>query len=248
MFKVSNGALLLSLAGLGLGFPLIFFTDCLLLADSFCYVLSNFSPIPIPSFFPTLLASAGCIHVILTLFLTVVKWLKYPIQFVPVVYYVSFKLSRVNGGNPKISIRGYKTIFILVDLLNEAMSSPLISFKFIMVTTVSVAFTIFLISPFSPVSISVFVTSSVMLLVGNAEFSFGTKVNESSTEFIQNLVRNLQVNERERRRRRQVIASLRPCRIYCGTCYFIDRGVILKLNDAVINYTISNLMLLKDIK
>jgi len=138
----------------------------------------------------------------------------------------------------------FTRICILLDLLNEAMSFPLISFKFIIIT-VSVAYTIFLTSPISPVSFAVFVLSSIMLLVGNTEFSFATSVYESSNKFIQSLDVDLQANERDKTMR--IIASLRTCRIYCGNCYFIDRGVLLKINDAVINNTISNVMMLKEI-
>jgi len=209
----------------------------------------------LPARVPILITVAFCSTVTLIYLLTYYKWVVYCTEILAPVYSSSQLLSIKNGekgtlGEYERKLSLYRSIYVFINLVNEFSSVPFISFKFITILTSSLGFTICLIYKISVPTISLFALSCLMLMFVNYEFSFAYSTLKFSNEFIEGLKGNPHAgtSRQDFLFNHRSILSLRECRLYCGSQYFVDRNVLLKINIAVLNYTVSNVMLLKGMR
>jgi len=196
--------------------------------------------VPFHPYLITAIAVLICPYAASILYRSLFVWLIYPILLIPAVYYCTYLIKRIDG---RRDIRKYKSICIFVALVNEFFSLPLISFKTVMVLSSSVGFTICLIDKVSFVSLTLLTLSGLMLLVANVSFSFAKRVFQTSDAFLQ----TLKSSSHPKFVRYKTCLSLRKCRIHCGSLYFVDQEVLMKINNAILVYTISNVIMFKGI-
>jgi len=260
-------ASIISGIGFSLAGPIVFLKDYVLLfseAWKYCQILPFSAPRSTQS--PLLLTNdsragwglfvlCACMQILNSfhLVLMIFKWVKYPVQLLPAVYYCSELLSRKHNGlkEAELNINSYRALYIFIEMLNDVFKVPLIFFKFMIITLVSIGFALCIVSEPNFVYIPLILESVAMLLFLNVYFTFASTIFEFSTDFISNLkLANLRMISCGIPRRRtlimkQSIASLRRCRIFCGSQYFVSRPVVLRINDAVISNTISIFLLFK---
>jgi len=188
---------------------------------------------------------------LMTLLMTTCKWLKHPVQLLPAIYYCSNLLARKNGGfgETEFSINSYRAIYIFIGVFNEVFSLPLISLKSLMIVFPSIGISQCIVDQPSLMYIPLIIESVGMIFFVNTSFIFASTVFEFSTNFVTNLklISYILPGNGAGIMNRKV-ASLRRCRISCGSLYYVDRPVVLQINDAILNYTISNIMFMKKLR
>jgi len=131
-----------------------------------------------------------------------------------------------------------RALHIFSKILNEVTNCPLLSFKFMTVLISPIGFALFAHLPISSLSTVIFVFATLFVLDINIIVSLASTIQNNS----QHLVQKLQNDGREILELRKMTESLRECRVHVGSNYFIDRGVLLKINDAIVNNTITLLV------
>jgi len=175
--------------------------------------------------------------------LTYCKLLQYPIQFIPIFFACWFWISGKAGQRwtRQGSIWAYRGIYVLMGLLNEVYRLPFISCKVMMTIYCAIGFTLCLIHGFAPLSAMISLLATLMLISCNLILSRAKSIYEESRKFIQKTRRGNSCGNRLALDK--TAASLRECRIYSGSTYFIDRGVQMKANDTILNCIIDNVIM-----
>lgn len=234
------GVGLLTAVGFSVAFPILFIEDVKFLSNELFKWFDN-SIMRVHPFVPIVFPVYVCFHGYITFYMIVLKWFKYVPQLLPAIYYsshlISKKVEELPNWEDKIKL--YRAAFILVRLFNEVFSLILISVNGIIITMGSIAFSIYILTQPSIIfSFSLILESGGMLFWANTTFQIASVIYDSSTGFIQKL-RRVYTFEDDEGRRKRTIASLQKCKVYCGTMYFVDRRVVFRINDLVINSTIN---------
>jgi len=238
-----------SLVGLIVTVPLVYFTDFELLVGKILQSFTLIIGLMLPAWFITLVTVFVVFFAQIQMYLGFYKWLIRFMQILPAVFYCSSLISVTTKRRltlkAKLSI--YQSIQIFAGLVNVNFSFLLITFKFMMIFGNSIGLTICLIYKFSPLSFTLLIVSTSWIGFVNFAFSFASAVFESSRKFIQHLQLHPQARMGRKFPIHRTICSLRECRIYCGSQYFIDRSILFKIYHAIFNYTISNVLMFKKI-
>jgi hypothetical protein len=81
-----------------------------------------------------------------------------------------------------------------------------------------------------------------MLVVANVVLSKAKSIYEESNELIHEM-RFRKATVGKKLGIYKSAASIRACRIYSGSSFYIDKGVQLTVNDTIINYIINNVIM-----
>jgi len=230
--------------------PIIFLDDSFALLKELYRYFEAFFNVTFVSYLPPKLCllvfmQIGCA---ITMFMVMLKWVKYPVQLLPAVYYCANLLSRRNSGirGTAFSISAYKAVYVFIGLFNEVFSMPLISIKCLMIMFPSIGIAMCIVEKPSLMYFPLITESLMMILFANVYFNFASTIFKYSSDYISQLKAiSHMLPGRGGKTMNRKVASLRTCRIYCGSLYFVDRRVVLKVNDAVLNLTINTIMLIK---
>ena len=226
--------------------PAMFFKDLRLLLSRCINEIAMQSGIGVPPYFYKFIPVAVAIYFVFTVYIMIQKWMKYPMVTLPVVNLCLIWLSRMGSHvlTSEANIRRHRALYIFINVFNEVFNLPLISYKFISIVLISISGTICLIEGISPLSATLCVLSIAILVFTNIILMLAKLLYESSKEFIWTLKFGHQIKQRLIIQR--TIASLRECRIYCGSRYFIDRGVLPKINNAIVENIINNVLMFNE--
>ena len=160
--------------------------------------------------------------------MTTYKWQYWATFWLTIIQFISACISHQNDALTSTSAVSYRAIYVFCTLFSDVVNLPLIFFKFTVIVTISITFTLCLIYGVSLVSLGFCVVSVFVILV-NLGFFYASAIYESSEEFSYKWKQT-----KTSLLARKVLPSLRACRIYAGSQYFVDRGVLPKVNSAVI--------------
>ena len=168
--------------------------------------------------------------------------MKYPLEILPAVFAILNWTSPKGQSSlkPEIRIHMHRSVYILMGLFNDAFSLPLISFQALIVLLISIGCTLTMIQGLSPLTIAFCLLSFALFIFENILLFIAELIFEYSRESIDKLKFGERCRDLALRR---TVSSLRECRIHVGSQYFVDRGVLAKTNDMVVQNVISNVML-----
>jgi len=216
--------------------PAIFFTDI----EAVMHYAMAGSGLP---YGPAVLAIITSTYCISNLYLQAIKWLLYPMLFIPALHYCTHLISKEHTRMHEF--RMYRGVYVLVGLLNGFFRVPFAFFNLMMIVTASFGFTLCLIFKVSFLSLALLTLSAIMLVIANVAFNLAKHVFDSANQFIQVLKSRVYIWKRIVLIHKQSTRSLRECRIYCGPLCYVDRGLVLKVNNLVLNNTVSNVIMFK---
>jgi len=229
----------LSLLLMALVFPTLIFAD---VRRVFTAILSSCCGINPSSYLPiTLAASYAFIVWPLHVYQTAYKWIHWGTITLPMAYFIQIGISRLKCPFTPSAVLAYRSIFIFVTLFNNVVSLQLISIKFALVAISCTGFTLCLIHGISSLSASL-LTLSVLLFVFLNIFMYLTgRIYESSQDCLHNWKRE----KRGSTLNYKTLNSLQTFRINVGSQYYVDRGVLPKLNSAILENVVATALTLR---
>jgi len=222
-------------AGLALTIPILYYTDFKVVFNGYLTAggiyASSILFLTLAIFF-TLFT--------LILYLSTYKWLLWLFIFIPTVHFLATSISSFKHYLKPGALSLYRGICIFATLLNELMGPVLICLKFEIAVVTCTGFTLCLINGISLFS-GILLTMSVLMLASlNVVMYLAGQIFELSQARIQEWKRSSETSMPL-----QTQASLRPCRINVGSQYYVDRGVLPKLNFAVLENVITTALALR---
>jgi len=184
-------------------------------------------------------------YLLLVLYLGIYKWFLYSTQVIPGLYFSLIWIFRQNEKNNFIGLRRitvYKSVYIFIVLMNEVVSLPFISLKVMIVMLTSLSFTIGSIERLSMISYLFILISLIVVVFTNFCLHYGKEIYVRSSMFINNL------DNPGTPHLKKIKISLRECRVYAGSLYYIDGEVLPKVNNTIVNYAISNGLMFKSLR
>lgn len=121
----------------------------------------------------------------------------------------------------------------------------MITIQFTVTVMVSLGFSFSLLDGISFVSLAMCINSIGWIVILNYVLSLAMTISERSEKLLFSW-KSKQYNMSPFMKK--TIKSLRPCRIYCGSQYFIDARVICQINNIIPNNTVSNVLMFKELK
>jgi hypothetical protein len=177
------------------------------------------------------------------MYLAFYKWMRYAMLVLP---FADLGLAFIRNGLPLLrdldSIQAYRAIYIIEKVANEVYSIPLLALQVAFTAMCSMAITISMVIGISFFSLVLCTITLLWLTFANTILSYCKSLYELSTEYI----RGMKSKKRGALHRDQIqktLASLRQCRVFSGTIYYIDRSALTKINDAIIQNIISNIFM-----
>jgi len=142
------------------------------------------------------------------------------------------QLGLVEDGQDKYErkrVQFYKRLYIIISLFNKVNSTTLLILKFVCIASIITGCSAFVFAGATSVSIATLATSLLVL------FGLLLMFKHAATLFEEALDMRLQVKNgvTHGSLMHLVGMSMRPCRIIAGTQYYLDKGVPLKILDAV---------------
>lgn len=154
----------------------------------------------------------------------------------PKLHNSSYQLSSIPG-----TLR-YKSIFMMSTVVSDLLALPFISF-----VVICSLFTILcyggLFGMGFPIGLFIFFILATMLFVClNVFITFAAMVHSKSKEHISQLLKTVKYDKKGI----LCVKSLKPCCIRCGPLNYVDKGMVVSVNENVLNYTISLVLTLKE--
>jgi len=222
---------------IALAFPTLIFTDVLRV---FTAIFSAYGANP-SSYLPLTLAVPYAFIVWpLLVYLTAHNLIYSATITLPMAYFIHMGISSLKFPLTQNAVHVYKSIFIFVTLFNEVVNMQLIAIKFVIVAMSCIGFTLCLIHGISFLSVSLVIISVTMVVFLNIFMYLTGRIYESSSERVRQWkgARRTTLNYK-------VIASLQAYRINVGSQYYVDRGVLPKLNSAILENVINTALTLR---
>lgn len=226
--------------GIALTLPFTMFSHSLRLYSKLFQDLTTVTGVSLPDQFSLMTALASYLLFLVALYITAYKWL-----FVVYLCIIYENLSCFWISACGKSTTMYRGIYILVNLYNEFVNVPIITIQFTITVMISLGFAFSLLDGVSLVSLAICIMSVGFIVVLN----YILAVAKTLSELSEKLLYNWKLKEHEiSLLQKKTVMSLRPCRIYCGSRYFIDAGVICHTNNTIPNTTASNVLMLKELR
>jgi len=168
------------------------------------------------------------------MYLTLYKLLSWAGQAITYAY--------VGSGSDNVKPTHYFIIYIFMDFVSDLFKPIIFTVVIICIAFVSFGFTICLIQGISFLSVPVFAISIPLLYGFTVLLSITKNVYVYSCCLLHNMKSE---SENLVLWKKKTILSLRKCRVYCASQYFIDSGFVCNTLYAIVNYTISNVLMLK---
>lgn len=173
-------------------------------------------------------------------FLTSVKWLSLASQSLIYVYHCTMWIQNCYKCDKSTTM--YRSIYIFITIFNEVYSDMIFSIIFVSVAVPSLGLSVALFHGLSVLSLGLTLISIIFIIVTNINIFEAKIIYASSEKFLYRLKAD---KLQQSHFMRKSVISLRRCRITSGSLYFIDSEVLRQTNHAIINYTISNILMFK---
>jgi len=222
----------LEILGFTLGFPILIYADVAIIYSTIFSAIGFKAAVQLPLI---LAMSYTFIFFPLYLYLTTYKGINWIITALAIIYYLTNRISQQEHSFTPTSILVYKSIYLCYTLFNEVVSFILIFLKFVVIAVTCVGFTLCLLNGISIFSLSLVTISIILLFSLNIFMYMAGHVCETSQECIQKWKGTVGLSALNLK----TLASLRHCRFQVGSQYYVDRGVLPKLNSAVVENVIS---------
>jgi len=259
-------AIPLTALGIGIFIPLIMFTDFVILVEqgyALFYQILSFLGIQFPAaflpyfHFPVLLSIFYIIYYVGIIAFGMPKFLFYAVGIsficgntlarlmqlqIPDVERVWSPLNKISG-----SVRMHNTLYLLANLFNEAFRYIIFSHKIILVAMASVSYALGILHGLGTPSLCLCTFATLLLLALVINFGNAGRYFDSSQDYVRSLrlkIRDLATTPGvfgtlELLGVQKRIEAMRCSRIESGSQYYVDRGVVPKILDAIVNNTIS---------
>jgi len=212
--------------------PMVFFSDLHILNTK---MNSDVGRVIIGISFPDWSLHIGQIGSWLTfgfiMYLTTYKWLNITTQYIICIHHSTIWISQSTSNATM-----HKSMYVFIKLFNEFFNTPLIMFTVVIITMeVSFAFTICLIGGISLLSFALFILAIMLLASLKVALSMGKSIFTSSEETLYELRHGRKMISPYKKK---FLHALVECRIYCGSLYFIDAGVLRSVNEVILPATL----------
>jgi len=230
-------------------FAVVYFVDMELVFSTINSDFHDRFNLKLPTGGVTLLTILFMVYLAFKVYLIVYKWLQYVVMSLPVLHVVGIWITGKGLQGKAISlerrIQMYRSIYLFMILRNEVSCYLLLSITVMATLLTAISLAIFLTSKVS--LLSIYFLGLVIMIMGftNMCYFSAKKIQECSKAFIEELTIGGTPKTGHFLLLKKVRVSLRECRMYCGTFYYVDRRVLPQINDAIINNTISILFMLK---